>query len=74
VLAAAGIDWAENTAAFLGHLPGRRGARGIRAKLEPGALLLIDEASMMSTADMVDIAQYAALGLSRRTLQHRTVR
>jgi len=35
VLAAAGLDHAENTASFLGHLPGRRGARGIRATSGP---------------------------------------
>ncbi len=60
VLAAAGLDHAENTASFLGHLPEQRGARGIRANLNPGALLLVDEASMMPTADMADIAAYAA--------------
>lgn len=58
MLASARLDHAENTAPFLGHLPGRRGARGIRANLRPGALLL-DEASMMPTADMPDIADYA---------------
>jgi AAA domain len=60
VLADAGLDHAENTASFLGHLPSRRGARGIRANLRPGALLLVDEASMMATADMADITEYAA--------------
>src|SRR5262249_34838392 len=60
VLADAGLDHAENTASFLGHLPGWRGARGIRASIRPGALLLVDEASMMPTADMADIVQYAA--------------
>jgi hypothetical protein len=29
VLASVGVDRAENTASFLGHLPGQRGARGI---------------------------------------------
>jgi hypothetical protein len=60
VLAAAGLDHAENTASFLGHLPGHRGARGIRAYLRPGALLLVDEASMVTTADLADIIEYAA--------------
>jgi AAA domain len=60
VLATAGLDRAENTASFLGHLPGRRGARGIRADLRPGALLLLDEASMMPAGDMRDIIGYAA--------------
>jgi thymidine kinase len=61
VLADAGLDHAENTASFLGHLPGKRGARGIRANLRSGALLLLDEASMMSTADVADIAEFAAM-------------
>ncbi len=60
VLAEAGIDHVENTAVFLGHLPGKRGARGIRARLGRGALLLVDEASMMSTSDLTDITEYAA--------------
>jgi thymidine kinase len=60
VLAQAGVDLAENTASFLGHLPGRRGARGIRADMGRGALLLVDEASMMSTSDLADIIEFAA--------------
>jgi hypothetical protein len=59
VLAAAGVPLAENTAQFLGHLPGQRGARGIR-ELEPGTLILCDEASMMSIADQADIYAEAA--------------
>jgi TrwC relaxase/AAA domain len=59
VLTAAGVPLAENTAQFLGHLPGRRGARGIR-ELEPGTLILCDEASMMSIADQADIYAEAA--------------
>ncbi len=59
VLAAAGVPLAENTAQFLGHLPGKRGALGIR-ELEPGTLILIDEASMMSIADQADIYAEAA--------------
>ncbi len=59
VLAAAGVPLAQNTAQFLGHLPGQRGALGI-AGLEPGTLILVDEASMMSIADMADIYAEAA--------------
>ncbi len=60
VLAQAGVDLAENTASFLGHLPGRRGARGIRTDMDVGALLLVDEASMMTTSDLADIIEFAA--------------
>jgi len=59
VLAGAGVELAENTSVFLGHSPGRRGARGIR-DLAPGSLIVIDEASMMATADLADIIGYAA--------------
>lgn len=62
VLAAAGIEHAENAASFLGHLPGRRGARGIRTNLSPGSLLVIDEASMMATEDLADILRFAVAG------------
>jgi AAA domain/TrwC relaxase len=48
-----------NTAQFLGHLPGRRGARG-PVPLKPGSLLLVDEASMISTADLHDLTVHAA--------------
>ena len=59
VLAAAGVELAQNTAQFLGHLPGQRGALGIR-DVGPGTLILLDESSMTSTPDLHDIAQYAA--------------
>jgi hypothetical protein len=59
VLAAAGVHAAENSAVFLGHLPGRRGARGIR-DIRPGTLLVVDEASMMSTPDLLEIVRHAA--------------
>jgi len=61
VLAGAGVDLAENTSVFLGHSPGQRGARGIR-DLARGSLIVIDEASMMSMADLADIVRYAAEG------------
>ncbi len=59
VLADAGVELAENSSVFLGHAPGRRGARGIR-DLAPGTLIVIDEASMMSVHDLADIIGYAA--------------
>jgi len=58
VLAGAGVELAQNTAVFLGHLPGERGALGI-TDLAPGSLILIDEASMMSSPDLADIIFYA---------------
>ena len=48
-----------NTAQFLGHLEGERGALGPVA-IKPGTLLLADESSMTSMADLRDIATYAA--------------
>ena len=59
VLRDAGVDLADNTAAFLGHLEGRREVRGAKA-VQPGTLLLLDEASMMSLADMASIVRLAA--------------
>jgi AAA domain/TrwC relaxase len=59
VLASAGVELAENSSVFLGHAPGRRGARGIR-ELPPGTLIVIDEASMMSVQDLADIIGHAA--------------
>ena len=48
-----------NTAQFLGHLEGERGALGPIA-IKPGTLLLADESSMTGMPDLRDIAQYAA--------------
>ncbi len=47
-----------NSAQFLGHLPGRRGARG---SIETGSrpLLLVDEASTMPGPDLADLVAYA---------------
>jgi len=59
VLAGAGVHAAENSAVFLGHLPGRRNARGIR-DIRSGTLLVIDEASMMSIPDLLEIVRHAA--------------
>ena len=59
VLHEAGVDLAANTADFLGHLTGAREARGPKT-LRPGTLLLLDEASMMSMADLAAIMRLAA--------------
>ena len=56
---AAGVPVSYNTAQFLGHLPGQRGARG-PVELRPGDLVLIDEASMVSTPDMANVVTQAA--------------
>jgi conjugative relaxase-like TrwC/TraI family protein len=55
---AAGVPVSYNTAQFLGHLPGQRGARG-PIPTGPGALLLIDEASMVPGPDMADVTSLA---------------
>ena len=47
-----------NSAQFLGHLPGQRGARG-PVPIGPGTLLVVDEASMMSSPDLADLIAYA---------------
>jgi hypothetical protein len=55
---AAGVPVSYNSAQFLGHLPGRRGARG---PVETGQapLLVIDEASTMRGPDLADLIGYA---------------
>ena len=55
---AAGVPVSFNAAQFLGHLPGRRGARG-PISIGPGTLLVIDEASMLSGPDLADLIAYA---------------
>ena len=55
---AAGVAESYNSAQFLGHLPGQRGARGA-VGVSPGALLLIDEASMISNPDLADLISLA---------------
>src|SRR5207248_787677 len=55
---AAGVAESYNFAQFLGHLPGRRGARGPVA-IGTGTLILIDEASMLSSPDLADLVRYA---------------
>ena len=48
---AAGVPESYNTAQFLGHLPGQRGARGPLA-ISKDTLLLVDESSMIPTPDL----------------------
>ena len=55
---AAGVPVSFNSAQFLGHLPGQRGARG-PLPIAPGTLLQIDEASMMPTPDLADLISLA---------------
>ena len=55
---AAGVRQSYNAAQFLGHLPGRRSARG-PVSIGPGTLLVIDEASMLSGPDLADLIAYA---------------
>jgi ATP-dependent exoDNAse (exonuclease V) alpha subunit len=55
---AAGVPVSHNTAQFLGHLPGQRGARGPRP-IAPGTLLPVDEASMISSPDLADLISLA---------------
>jgi hypothetical protein len=55
---AAGVPVSYNTAQFLGHLPGQRGARGPLA-IGPGTLLSVDEASMTSGPDLADLISLA---------------
>ena len=56
---AAGVPVSYNAAQFLGHLPGRRGARG-PVETGPAPLLVIDEASTMPGPDLADLIAYAA--------------
>src|SRR5215831_2532349 len=56
---AAGIAESYNSAQFLGHLPGQRGARGPVA-IGPGTLLSVDEASMINGPDLADLISLAA--------------
>jgi conjugative relaxase-like TrwC/TraI family protein len=58
VLADAGVTRAYNTARFLGHLRESREARG-PLPVKSGSLLILDEASMMSLADMAAILALA---------------
>ena len=55
---AAGGPVSYNAAQFLGHLPGRRGARG-PVETGPAPLLVLDEASTMPGPDLADLIAYA---------------
>jgi hypothetical protein len=55
---AAGVPVSYNTAQFLGHLPGQRGARGPVA-ISPGTLLSVDETSMISGPELADLISLA---------------
>ena len=55
---AAGVPVSYNAAQFLGHLPGRRSARG-PVPIGAGTLLVIDEASMITGPDLADLIAYA---------------
>src|SRR6202035_4690502 len=55
---AAGVPASYNSAQFLGHLPGQRGARG-PVPISPGTLLVIDEGSMMTGPDLADLISLA---------------
>lgn len=54
----AGVNLADNTAVFLGHLGGQREALGAKPT-QPGTLLLLDEASMISMADIAAVMRLA---------------
>jgi AAA domain-containing protein len=55
---AADVPVSYDAAGFLGHLPGRRGARGpVQTGSRP--LLLVDEASTMPGPDLADLVAYA---------------
>ena len=58
---AAGVPESYNSAQFLGHLPGQRGARG-PVRPQPGNLVLMDEASMVSNPDLADVISQATAG------------
>src|SRR5207248_6681098 len=59
VLLEAGVPVAQNTAQFLGHLPGQREARG-PTTLGPNALVILDEASTTSMPDLAAVIRHAA--------------
>ena len=55
---AAGVPESYNTAQFLGHLPGQRGARG-PLEITEDTLLLVDESSMIPTPDLAAVIALA---------------
>ncbi|HET9896669.1 MAG TPA: AAA family ATPase [Streptosporangiaceae bacterium] len=58
VMLEAGIPLAENTAQFLGHLPGQREARGATS-IGPRSMLILDEASQTSMPDLAATIRHA---------------
>jgi hypothetical protein len=60
VLAEHHFENARNTAEFLGHLPGHRGARGVE-DTGPRPLLVIDEATQVSMHDLDAVLRHAAV-------------
>jgi len=60
VLAEHNFENARNTAEFLGHLPGRREARGVE-DTGPRALIVIDEATQVSMHDLDSILRHAGV-------------
>ena len=64
---AAGVPASYNTAQFLGHLPGQRGARG-PIKLQPGDLVVVDEASMVANPDLADMISQATASSAKVVL------
>jgi hypothetical protein len=54
----AGVAESYNSAQFLGHLPGERGARGAHV-IVPQTLLVIDEGSTMPGPDLADLVRIA---------------
>jgi hypothetical protein len=64
---ASGVGESYNTAQFLGHLPGQRGARGPFGITE-GTLLLIDESSMIPTPDLSDLVSLAEMRSAKMVL------
>jgi len=63
----AGVPESYNAAQFLGYLPGQRGARG-PIPLQPGDLVLMDEASMVATPDLADVITHAAAAGAKEIL------
>lgn len=58
VLAAEGVPETRNLADFLGRLPGTDRTRG-HLRVRPGDLLIVDEASMVPTADLAEVEAIA---------------
>ena len=64
---AAGVAEPCNTAQFLGHLPGQRGARG-PLDISEDTLLLVNESSMIPTPDLADLVSLAGARSAKMVL------